>query len=73
MQPLPSRLPSKPEAAAAHSWGFLYARFAAASADAPGSLMARIGIGGHWMIAGCMRMAAGLVVSSIGALGKDAV
>eukprot|EP01043_Picozoa_sp_COSAG02_P050595 COSAG02_NODE_5217_length_4532_cov_3.124521_1_plen_454_part_00 len=52
-------------------WGFLYARFAAASASSSGSLMARIGIGGHWMIAGCMRMAAGLVASSIGERGKD--
>ena len=47
------------------TWGFLFAKFAAASSGGGGGVMARIGIGGHWLVAAAFRVFAGLAIRSI--------
>eukprot|EP01052_Picozoa_sp_SAG31_P011648 SAG31_NODE_663_length_13021_cov_9.408296_10_plen_108_part_00 len=44
------------------TWGYLFSMFAKAS---PNSLAGLIGMGGHFMLAGLLRIAAGLWVRSI--------
>lgn len=49
------------------TWGYLFSKFASAQ----GGILGWIGIGGHWMIAGCFRIIAGLLVRSLSRSGAD--
>ena len=46
-------------------WGYLFSQFANAASASTSGMLAWIGIGGHWMLAGCFRILAGLIVRSL--------